>query len=327
MSDAEDISLTPEGPAPLPSLDDLRVFLAVARSGSFRSAARQLFTSQPTLSRAVSRLEQDLGVRLIERGPRGIELTPSGDLLVAEARNLLDLMASLRSRLRSPRAQTLRIGATATNARQFLTPYLAQWIPQHPEITTTAIAGTDDSLRARLEHGDCDAVIISDRPHGEFRQMHLATVPVLAVIPIGHPLASSGPLPVPLLADQPLLVNGPGFPSFTLLSRAMDVAGLRPQVTYECPVGQTLAAAAEAGMGVAVFGATTPRDSLRVVTRPVTDAVGTPLEFSLYVTWPENAPAFTREFCIGLATFHRTLNAAADPDQPGWTPPQQHPRR
>lgn len=306
MSDTSYASLS-GGRGASVSLEDLRVFLAVARAGSFRAAAAQLYLSQPTLSRAIARLEATLGTEVLERGARGVELTRSGQVLVTSARRLLDAADSLRHEVLRPDEQALSIGATAASARTFLAPYLSEWIPANPSVRLSAIEGNDSTLRSRLETGDCDAAITSARLPDRFAQMPLVSVPVLARIPLNHPLAeAAGPVSVIELAPETLLLNGSGFPSTDLISYAMEVAGLHPRVSFECSSGQTLAAAAEAGMGIAVFGATTDIGGTAVRSRPVHDASGTALAFDLSVVWNKRGPDTVQEFCVGLATFHRS---------------------
>lgn len=278
----------------------------MSRAGSFRAAAAQLFISQPTLSRAVARLEQTLGASLLERGPRGVVLTRGGEVLAAGARRILDATAALRQEVLRPDSQSLVIGATATSARSLLTPFLAEWIPEHPDIRLSAVEGNDAQLEERLRNYDCDAAVISSKPTSGFEQLKLTTVDVMAVIPFGHRLsATHDPVSVLDLAPERLLLNGRGFPSTDLLLYAMEIAGHRPITSFECSAGQTLAAAAEAGMGIAVFGRTTSVQGLSVVPRPVLDSGGTPLKFSLHISWNQLAPAIVREFCIALATFHQ----------------------
>ncbi len=311
MSDSNSFAPTgyPTGDG-TPSLEDLRIFLAVSRSGSFRSAAAQLFISQPSLSRAVARLEQTMGTRLLERGPRGVVLTQGGEVLTQGARRILDSVAALRQEVLRPDAQSLRIGATATSARSFLAPFLSGWIPQHPDIRLSAVEGDDDRLQDRLRNNECDAAIISAKPVAGFERLKLNTVRVMATVALSHPLsATTDPISVLDLAPEKLLLNGKGFPSTGLLHYAMEVAGVSPLVVFECSAGQTLAAAAEAGMGIAVFGDTTNIQGLNVVARPVVDAGGAPLNFGLHISWNSLAPTMVRDFCIALATYHQTEKA------------------
>lgn len=313
MSDSNTVALNEfSTSAGIPSLEDLRVFLAVSRAGSFRSAAAQLFTSQPSLSRSVARLEQTLGARLLERGPRGVVLTRSGEVLVDGARRILEATAALQHEVQKPDSQSLKVGATATSARSYLAPFLSKWIPEHPDILLTAIEGNDDQLQGQLRNNECDAAVISAKAITGFERIELDTVQVMAMIPMGHELSrSDGPVSVVDLGPETLLLNGRGFPSTNLLLYSMDVAGITPNIVFECSAGQTLAAAAEAGMGIAVFGDTTNIQGLNVAARPVHDAGGSPLTFNLHISWDSLAPALVREFCVALATFHRARRQAA----------------
>lgn len=80
--------------------DKLVTFLAVAETGSISDAAKKLFVSHSTVSRAVSALEEELGVRLIERGNRVTGLTPAGEILVRRAPELLKLTEEIESELK-----------------------------------------------------------------------------------------------------------------------------------------------------------------------------------------------------------------------------------
>lgn len=81
-------------------LEKLRIFVAVARSGSFSLGARQLYISHSTTSRAIAALEEELGVRLVERGNRVLGLTAAGTVLLREAEELLKRAAEAADRVR-----------------------------------------------------------------------------------------------------------------------------------------------------------------------------------------------------------------------------------
>ena len=82
-------------------LEQLRMFVSAAESGSFSAAGRELYTSHSTVSRAVSALEKELGVTLIGRSNRVLGLTAAGELLLEEARELLKRAEELREKLRT----------------------------------------------------------------------------------------------------------------------------------------------------------------------------------------------------------------------------------
>ena len=82
-------------------LEQLRMFVSAAESGSFSAAGRELYTSHSTVSRAVSALEKELGVTLISRSNRVLGLTAAGELLLEEARELLRRAEELREKLKA----------------------------------------------------------------------------------------------------------------------------------------------------------------------------------------------------------------------------------
>lgn len=289
------------------SLSDLRAFVAIARSGSFRAAARQLFVSQPSLSRVVARLEAELGVQLFVRGPRGITTTEHGEALLTATRRVLDAVSMLRHDVAAPDEQHLRIGATATSARTLISPFLSHWIPENRDVRLTAIEDSDMNLAVRLDNGECDVALITSAVSKAFDGLVVASVQVHAYAPPGHRIfRTEGPLTVDVLAGESLLLNGPGFPSTELLTRAMESQLLHPEIAYKCSAGQTLAAMAEAGLGVAVFGNTTIMRGFDLERREVVDAQGKALRFDLQAAWRRDvATPLAREFGIALATFHR----------------------
>src|SRR2546421_4053703 len=103
-------------------LKDLRYLVAVADNRHFGRAAARCFVSQPTLSAQLKKLEQDLGVQLIERAPNNVALTPAGEQIVARARHILeagDELVTLARSQRDPLAGKLRVALLPT-----IGPYL-----------------------------------------------------------------------------------------------------------------------------------------------------------------------------------------------------------
>ena len=290
------------------TLESLRIYLAVAQSGSFRSAAARLDIAQPTVGRAVSALERQFGVPLLERGPRGVRITEEGEALADGARRLLRAARALRQDVRGGRGTELRLGATATHANVLLSPCLGQWLPSHPKVRVTAVEDGELILTRKLQRGDCDVAIVTSPIPDDLDSLHLSTVGVVAVFPASHPGArSSEPVTIADLGNEPLLVNGMKYPSTRLLIRSMEVAGIVPRIVYESGVGRTLASMAEAGLGVAVFGSTASWLGVQVATRPVVTATGEPMAFDLHVAWSrERHTPLCKEFAISLATFHRS---------------------
>lgn len=121
-----------------PTLVGLRAFVAIARKRHFGSAAAELGVSQPSLSQALSMLEEGLGVRLVERNTRKVLLTPEGEALLEKATSALDAVdefTSAASGVRDPFAQTLRLGLIPTVAPYVLPMVLSGLSREFPEMS------------------------------------------------------------------------------------------------------------------------------------------------------------------------------------------------
>lgn len=188
-------------------------------------------------------------------------------------------------------------------------------MPRHPVVRVTAVEDSEKGLQRQLELGRCDLGIISSPASSVLSTAHLTTVQVIALFPPNHPKSEQrGPVTIDELAHQPLLINGGTFPTSLLLMKHFNRAGIDPNVVYECSTGHTLAAMAEAGMGVAVFGDSVDLRGFRLRTRPVMDASGDALAFDLHVAWLRDAvPRWIQDFAIDLSTFHHTQLHSSQP--------------
>src|ERR1700758_5555708 len=119
------------------SIRQLRALIAVAELGSFTDASRRLHVTQSALSLLVKDLEQALGVRLMDRGPRGATLTAAGaDFLPLAAKVLEDLDAAVRSaaQLRDRRRGTVRVACTPLYASTLIPQVIAEFRTEYPQI-------------------------------------------------------------------------------------------------------------------------------------------------------------------------------------------------
>ncbi|MDX9766432.1 MAG: hydrogen peroxide-inducible genes activator, partial [Ectothiorhodospiraceae bacterium] len=247
------------------TLTELRYIVAVARERHFGRAAASCHVSQPTLSVAVKRLEDELGVMLFERNRNDVTPTPAGERIVQQASRVLEEAETLRQLAKSGRDQLvgpLRLGAIFTIA-PYLLPHL---IPALHEIAPKMPLTIEENYTARLsEHlkqGDLDAIIISlpfDEPG--VVTLPLYDEPFVALLPSSHPLAEQETLSLERLADDTLLMLGPGhcfrdqiFSVCPRCSRSIQAEGL--QGTIEGGSLETIRHMVASGLGVTVLPCT-----------------------------------------------------------------------
>ena len=137
----------------------LRYFLTLAREESISRAAEALYITQPTLSRQLAELEEELGVRLFERGKRKIELTEEGVLLRRRAEEMTELADKTERELRERTerlAGVVSVGAAETVAAELLVRAVDSFRKKYPEVTFELDAGIADRIKERIDAGLLD---------------------------------------------------------------------------------------------------------------------------------------------------------------------------
>ena len=169
--------------------DDITVFLAVVREGSFGRAASSLLVSQPAVSDRMARLEHEVGGRLFHRTTRGAMLTPAGDAFLPYAERTIDLLDDAAETLRAvEEAPRLRLAVHATFAHRVVPLVLRSLETLHRSVKVRD--AHSDAIVAALLDGACDAgfIVPGARPR-QLRFVALPPDPVVAVVAPSHPLA------------------------------------------------------------------------------------------------------------------------------------------
>ena len=194
------------------TLSELRYIVAVARERHFGHAAESCFVSQPTLSVAVKKLEEELGVGLFERGQGEVSLTPAGERIVAQAQRVLEeagVIRELASQSKDQLVGPLRLGAIYTVGPYLfphLVPILAKQAKEMPLIIREHFTSV---LTDQLKRGDLDVIIISypfDEPGIQTRPLYDEGFSVL--MPKHHALASHESIRPDQLQNEAVLLLG-----------------------------------------------------------------------------------------------------------------------
>ena len=243
-------------------LRHLRYFVAVAREGHVTRAAERLGLQQPPLSQQIKALEEELGVRLFHRRPRGVALTDVGVAFFDDAARILrDVDRAVARAQRTARGEEGRVAVGITTSAPFhnlvqraLRCFRDEWPAVAIELRES---GSADLLDA-LEEGLLDlAFVRSALPKGSGVILQDLTVePMLAAIPSSHRLArpEDAPLDLQDLAAEPFVLcrrpSGAGL--YDAILAACSLAGFTPRIEQEAPwVGASLSLVA-AGMGISI---------------------------------------------------------------------------
>lgn len=189
----------------------LRYFLAVVQEGSITAAAERLHVTQPTLSRQLAQLEQELDVRLYDRTTHGIELTPEGQLLSQRAAELVELADKTENEVRyhsQELAGTIYVGAGELRAEGTLYRLFRGFRALHPRVRFDVYAATSDTIKERMDKGLVDVGLLVEPIELErYGFLRLgATEDWVATMPIDHALAQRDALGPDDLLGQPLIL-------------------------------------------------------------------------------------------------------------------------
>ncbi len=196
------------------TLTELRYIVAVARERHFGRAASSCFVSQPTLSVAVKKLEEELGVALFERAAGDVTITPTGTLIVEQAQRVLEevsLVKQLAEQGKDPLAGTLRLGVIYTIG-PYLLPHL---IPRLREIAPQMQLLLEENYTTRLaemlKQGEIDLAILAEPFHeGGISTQALYDEDFVVATPKGHAWEGLSSIASEQLSDENVLLLSPG---------------------------------------------------------------------------------------------------------------------
>ena len=257
-------------------LKDLRYLVAVADLRHFGRAAARCFVSQPTLSAQLKKLEQALGVQLIERAPNNVSLTPTGEEIVARARRIIeasDEVVTLARSQRDPLAGRLSVALLPTIG-PYLLPRVAPLIRKTlPRLQLRLYEYTTAAMLERLHAGDLDVGILAlpvEMQGLESRELYRE--PFLVALPERHPLAAHDTVRVADLKGETLLLLEDGH---CLRDQALEVCsrvGVREQQDFRATSLETLRQMVATGAGITLLPELAGRGAYRsargVVLRP-----------------------------------------------------------
>lgn len=267
----------------------LRIFLAVARHGSFARAAEALHLSPPTLSLQVKQLSESVGQPLFEQLGKKIYLTAAGQTLMEACQDIESRMERLSqdlSALQGVERGSLKI-AILTSVKYTVPKLLGGFCAAHPGIEVAMFVGNRESLLQRLA-SNLDDLYIMGQPPEQMDVVYetFADNLLVLVAPPQHPLAGLRNIPATRLLDEPFILREPG--SGTRLTAERFFAGHGVALKNRLELGSTEAIkqTVAGGLGLAVLSVTTVQSELALKELVQLDVQGFPLIRHWQVVYP-----------------------------------------
>lgn len=238
-------------------LKDLRYLVAVADTRHFGRAAERSFVSQPTLSAQLKKLEEYLGVQLIERAPKRVALTAAGEEIVERARRILessDEIVELAKGHRDPLAGRLKVALLPTIGPYLLPNVAGKLRKQLPRLELMLYEYQTDPMLEKLHSGEIDVGILALPATGDGLDSHiLYKEPFTVAMPSTHKLAQKGTIKVEDLNQETLLLLEDGH---CLRDQALEVCSttaVHEKQDFRATSLETLRQMVAAGVGITLL--------------------------------------------------------------------------
>jgi LysR family transcriptional activator of glutamate synthase operon len=234
---------------------DLAWVMALAEYRHVTDTAAILRTSQPTLSRALARVEGELDARIFERAHDGVHLTPLGVAVVSAARDIVSRYEQLRAELAAqldPETGVVRLAFLDSIATSIVPRVLRTFHEQAPRVRVLLSQEPAHEILDDLATGAVDLAITSPRPSPDHGWYPLQEERLVLVVPPGHRLRGRRTVALAELAGEELVTTPIGFGFRSLVDSLLRQAGVAPTVSFESQDLATIEGLVAAGLGVAI---------------------------------------------------------------------------
>jgi DNA-binding transcriptional LysR family regulator len=291
------------------TLGQLKTFEAVARLGSFSGAAKELFVTQPAVSKKIRLLQEEVGLPLLEQIGKRIHLTDAGRLLLTVCHDWLETWARFEQSiadLQGLKQGRLRIAAVTTS-KYFMPRVLGPFCERYPGIDVAMEVINRDRLLERLARNEDDLYVMGVPPDNlDIDSEPLIGNPLVVVAPASHPLAQRRRIRFAELGNQVFLMREQGSGTRIAIERLFQEKGTPLNVKMELGSNEAIKQAVAGGLGLAIMSRhalnpLTGRDQVVEL-----NVQGFPIKRSWYVVTPRG-----KQLSVVAQTFVEFLHAHA----------------
>jgi len=263
------------------SFRQLRLFLALADTGSVTGAARALHVTQPTASMQLRQVAEAVGLPLYDVVARRVRLTPAGERLARTARSMVAEWSAFGQEvaaLKGLERGELRLGIVST-AKYFIPRMLGEYCRRHPGVAVSLEVLNRDGVIARLRENRDDLYVMSRPPPDVDAESRIFLAnPLVAIAPASHRLARRRRLSLRDLAQEPFLLREKGSGTRLAVDEHFARARFRPKVRLELASNEAIKVAVAGDLGIAILSRHALDEPLRPKGIAILDVAGLPIE-------------------------------------------------
>jgi DNA-binding transcriptional LysR family regulator len=242
--------------APSITLRQLRFLQEVARHANFTRAGEALYVSQPTVSSAISEMERQVGLPLLEQVGRRVQLTQAGRLLHEHGERILAELADAEralQALQSGETGKLVIGASSTPGTHILPALLGAFQREYPRVEVALEIGDTREVLGRVLEGRLDLGLVGEAPFDPALRTELfRTETLVLILSPGDPLAQQKRVRARDLHARPFVLRERGSSTREVLERALGAKAIQPRVVMELGNTEAVKKTVAAGLGVSL---------------------------------------------------------------------------
>jgi DNA-binding transcriptional LysR family regulator len=266
-------------------LHQLEYFQMVCRLQHVSRAAERLHVSQPSVTVAVKKLEEELGVQLLDRGQKRIALTPEGTVFLQRVDEILRRVKDASAEMndyRELQKGSVHVGITPIMGAVLFPFAFAHFQKQFPNLSITVMEEGSLAIRHRLEQGELDVgILITSNLSPRLHAVPISRGQILACLPPNHPLARQNAIPFQALADQPFILFREDTYSRQIILEQCEKCGFSPKIAFSSNQIGTIMELVRQGVGIAFFIEEIVNRQTGILSRPLAE----PLHLVAGLAW------------------------------------------
>lgn len=268
----------------------LRVFYEVCKHMNMTKASKELFVSQPAISKTIHDIEQDYGVKLFERWNKQLYLTPEGATLYEYSKQAVNLLDAIDKSMQARNGKDIiRVGASITIGTSILGEIAADFCAEHPSVKIEALVDSTPVIEQALLQGQIDLSFMEGRlASPEIKSETVGCTDIVLVVGRTHELYGQEGITLEDLSGRDFIVREKGSRTREKFSMEMERNNIRWNPAWECHNTQTIKNAVDAGLGIGVLSKLSVRKRLESGRFRALNVFDKPLELYIRMAYAEN---------------------------------------
>lgn len=237
------------------TLRHIKIFVAVCETGSATAAGEKLFIAQPSISLAISELEDYYGVKLFDRLSKRLYITEAGKYFLEYASHIIKIFEEMETGIRNFDTQgVIRVGASITIGNYLLPKYVENFKKLHPKIEVQAIIANSDTIEENLMKNNIDLALIEGIIHSPYlKSMQFKEDELVLICGISHPLSENDEIDLEDIKNEDFLLREKGSAGREICDGLFATNEIDINILWESTSTQAIVRAVSSGLGLSIL--------------------------------------------------------------------------